>query len=260
MRKIFLIALSAVCFVAAAQAQKVVSISKDDNNHTIEYTATELRHAELKELISTLPATVTVTDEDSDIITIAAPTSVFPYLKFDFRGDSLAIASDNGAPKKVMATLNQKCHIEVTIPSQSLRVITNTSDMNLFFKSGKCADKLHMVNTLTMSIIATDITAKSNMEICNTGTMTMKVDNLNTKQLYTLNTGYLYMRGATTATKVLHTSSGIDNTLLKVDCQKLEIVSTGEGLTEFHGIADDVTVANMGKAKIKTSKLNNFAK
>ena len=257
MRKIFFIVLSVVCFVAAAQAQKVVSISKADN-HAIEYTVTELRHSELKELISTLPATVTITDEESDIITIAAPTSVFPYLKFDFRGDSLAIASDNDAPKKVMATLNQKCHIEVTIPSQSLRSITNTSDMNLFFKSGKCADKLQMVNTLTMSIIATNITAESNMEICNTGTMTMKVDNLNTEQLYTLNTGYLYMRGATTATAILQNSSGIENSLLNVDCQKLEIVSTGEGIIEFHGIADAVTVANMGKAKIKTSKLNNF--
>ena len=257
MRKIFLIALSVVGFVAAAQAQQVVSISKADN-HAIEYTVTELRHSELKELISTLPATVTVTDEESDIITIAAPTSVFPYLKFDFRGDSLAIASDNDAPKKVMATLNQKCHIEVTIPSQSLRCITNTSDMNLFFKSGKCADNLQMVNTLTMSIIATDITAESNMEICNTGTMTMKVDNLNTEQLYTLNTGYLYMRGATTATAIQQSSSGIENSLLNVDCQKLEIVSTGKGLIEFRGIADDVTVANMGKAKIKTSKLNNF--
>lgn len=257
MRKIFLIALSVVCFVAAAQAQKVVSISKADN-HAIEYTVTELRHSELKELISTLPATVTITDEESDIITIAAPTSVFPYLKFDFRDDTLAIASDNDAPKKVMATLNQKCHIEVTIPSESLRCITNTSDMNLYFKSGKCADKLQMVNTLTMSIIATDITAESNMEIYNTGTMTMKVDNLNTEQLYTLNTGYLYMRGATTATAILQNSSGIENSLLNVDCQKLEIVSTGEGIIEFHGIADDVTVANMGKAKIKTSKLNNF--
>lgn len=257
MRKIFLIALSVVGFVAAAQAQKVVSISKADN-HAIEYTVTELRHSELKELISTLPATVTITDEESDIITIAAPTSVFPYLKFDFRDDTLAIASDNDAPKKVMATLNQKCHIEVTIPSESLRCITNTSDMNLFFKSGKCADKLQMVNTLTMSIIATDITAESNMEIYNTGTMTMKVDNLNTEQLFTLNTGYLYMRGATTATAILQNSSGIENSLLNVDCQKLEIVSTGEGIIEFHGIADAVTVANMGKAKIKTSKLNNF--
>ena len=257
MRKIFFIALSAVCFVAAAQAQKVVSISKADN-HAIEYTITELRHSELKELISTLPATVTITDEESDIITIAAPTSVFPYLKFDFRDDTLAIASDNDAPKKVMATLNQKCHIEVTIPSESLRSITNTSDMNLFFKSGKCADKLHMVNTLTMSIIATDITAESNIEIYNTGTMTLKVDNLNTEQLLTLNTGYLYMRGATTATAILQNSSGIENSLLNVDCQKLEIMSTGKGLIEFRGIADAVTVANMGKAKIKTSKLNNF--
>lgn len=257
MRKIFLIALSVVGFVAAAQAQKVVSISKADN-HAIEYTVTELRHSELKELISTLPATVTITDEESDIITIAAPTSVFPYLKFDFRDDTLAIASDNDAPKKVMATLNQKCHIEVTIPSESLRSITNTSDMNLFFKSGKCADKLQIVNTLTMSIIATDITAESNMEIYNTGTMTLKVDNLNTEQLFTLNTGYLYMRGATTATAILQNSSGIENSLLNVDCQKLEILSTGEGIIEFHGIADAVTVANMGKAKIKTSKLNNF--
>ena len=115
-----------------------------------------------------------------------------------------------------------------------------------------------MVNTLTMSIIATDITAESNMEICNTGTMTMKVDNLNTEQLYTLNTGYLYLRGATTATAILQNSSGIENSLLNVDCQKLEIVSTGEGIIEFNGIADAVTVANMGKAKIKTSKLNKF--
>lgn len=255
MRKIFFIALSAVCFVAAAQAQKVVSISKADKHNAIEYTVTELHHSELKELISTLPATVT--DEESDIITIAAPTSVFPYLKFDFRGDSLAIASDNDAPKKVMATLNQKCHIEVTIPSQSLRCITNTSDMQLYFESGKCADKLLITNTLTMGIISTDITAESSMEIYNTGTMTMKVENLNTKQLFTLNTGYLYMRGATTATNVQHSSSGIDNSLLTVDCQKLEIVSTGKGIIEFHGIADAVTVANMGKAKIKTSKLNS---
>ena len=106
MRKIFFFALSVVGFVAAAQAQKVVSISKADN-HAIEYTVTELRHSELKELISTLPATVTITDEDSDIITIAAPTSVFPYLKFDFRDDTLAISSDNDAPKKAMATPNQ---------------------------------------------------------------------------------------------------------------------------------------------------------
>ena len=38
MRKIFFIALSAVCFVAAAQAQKVVSISKTDKHNAIEYT------------------------------------------------------------------------------------------------------------------------------------------------------------------------------------------------------------------------------
>ena len=257
MRKIFFIALSVVGFVTAAQAQKVVSISKADN-HAIEYTVTELHHSELKELISTLPATVTITAEESDIITIAAPTSVFPYLKFDFRGDSLAIASDNDAPNKVMATLNQQCHIEVTIPSQSLRSITNTSDMNLYFESGKCADKLIITNTLTMGIISTEITAESSMEIYNTGTMTMKVDNINTEQLFTLNTGYLYMRGATTANSILQNSSGIENSLLNVDCQKLEILSTGEGIIEFHGIADAVTVANMGKAKIKTSKLNNF--
>ena len=257
MKKIFFILMSVACVMTTAQAQKVVSISKADN-HTIEYTTTELHHSELKELISTLPATVTVTDEESDIITIAAPTSVFPYLKFDFRGDTFAIVPVNDAPNKVMSTLNQNCHIEVTIPSQSLRCITNTSDMNLFFKSGKCADKLQMVNTLTMSIIATDITAESNMEIYNTGTMTMKVDNLNTEQLFTMNTGYLYMRGATTAKSVLQNSSGIENSLLNVDCQKLEIVSTGKGIIEFHGIADAVTVANMGKAKIKTSKLNNF--
>ena len=257
MRKIFFIALSVVGFVAAAQAQKVVSISKADN-HATEYTVTELRHSELKELISTLPATVTVTDEESDIITIAAPTSVFPYLKFDFRGDSLAIACDNDAPNKVMATLNQQCHIEVTIPSQSLRSITNTSDMNLYFESGKCANKLLITNTLTMGIISAEITAESNIEIYNTGTMTLKVDNINTEQLFTLNTGYLYMRGATTANSILQNSSGIENSLLNVDCQKLEILSTGEGIIEFHGIADDVTVANMGKATIKTSKLNNF--
>ena len=257
MRKIFFIALSVVGFVAAAQAQKVVNISQVEN-HTIAYTTAEIHQSEIKEFISNLPATVTITDEDSDIIRIAAPTSVFPYLKFEFRDDTFAIFKDNDAPNKVMSTLNQKCHIEVTIPSQSLRCITNTSDMNLFFKSGKCADKLQMVNTLTMSIIATDITAESSMEIYNTGTMTMKVDNLNTEQLYTLNTGYLYMRGATTATAIQQSSSGIENSLLDVDCQKLEIVSTGKGIIEFHGIADDVTVANMGKAKIKTSKLNNF--
>ena len=258
MRKIFFIALSAVCFVAAAQAQKVVSISKADKHNAIEYTVTELHHSELKELTSTLPATVTITDEESDIIRVAAPTSVFPYLKFDFRDDTFAIFKDNDAPNKVMSTLNQNCHIEVTIPSKSLRSITNTSDMQLYFVSGKCADKLIITNTLTMGIITTDITAESSMEIYNTGTMTMKVDNLNTEQLFTMNTGYLYMRGATTAKSVLQNSSGIENSLLNVDCQKLEIVTTGEGIIEFHGVADDVTVANMGKAKIKTSKLNNF--
>lgn len=257
MRKIFFIALSVVGFVAAAQAQKVVNISQVEN-HTIAYTTAEIHQSEIKEFISTLPATVTITDEDSDIIRVAAPTSVFPYLKFDFRDDTFAIFKDNDAPNKVISTLNQNCHIEVTIPSESLRSITNTSDMQLYFESGKCADKLIITNTLTMGIITTDITAESSMEIYNTGTMTMKVDNLNTKQLFTMNTGFLYMRGATTAKSVLQNSSGIENSLLNVNCQKLEIVSTGEGIIEFHGIADDVTVANMGKATIKTSKLNNF--
>ncbi|MBO5882018.1 MAG: DUF2807 domain-containing protein [Alistipes sp.] len=257
MKKIFFMVLSAVCFMATAQAQKVVIISDEDKS-TIEYTETELRHSELKELISTLPTTVIVTAEDSDIISIAAPASVFPYLKFDFRDESLAIACDNDAPNKVMSTLNQNCHIKVTIPSESLRNITNTSDMNLFFENGKCANKLLITNTLTMGIISDEITAESNIEIYNTGTMTLKVDNINTEQLFTLNTGYLYMRGATTANSILQNSSGIENSLLNVNCQKLEILSTGEGIIEFHGIADDVTVANMGKATIKTSKLNNF--
>ena len=259
MKKIFFMVLSVACFMATAQAQKVVNISKAEN-HTIAYTTAEIGKSEIKEIISNLPATVTITDEDSDIIRIAAPTSVFPYLKFEFRDDTFAIFKDNDAPNKVMSTLNQNCHIEVTIPSQSLRSITNTSDMQLYFESGKCADKLLITNTLTMGIISTDITAESNIEIYNTGTMTMKVDNINTEQLFTLNTGYLYMRGATTANSILQNSAGIENSLLNVNCQKLEILSTGEGIIEYHGIADDVTVANMGKAKIKTSKLNNFAK
>ena len=257
MKKIFFILMSVAGVMTTAQAQKVVNISAA-TNHTIEYTTAELRQSEIKEFISTLPATVTITDEDSDIIRVAAPTNVFPYLKFDFRDDTFAIFKDNDAPNKVISTLNQNCHIEVTIPSKSLRSITNTSDMQLYFVSGKCADKLIITNTLTMGIITTDITAESSMEIYNTGTMTMKVDNLNTKQLFTMNTGYLYMRGATTAKSVLQNSSGIENSLLNVDCQKLEIITTGEGIIEFHGVADDVTVANMGKAKIKTSKLNSI--
>lgn len=259
MKKIFFILMSVVCVMTTAQAQEVVNISQA-KNHTIAYTTAEIHQSEIKEFISNLPATVTITDEDSDIIRVAAPTSVFPYLKFDFRDDTLAIFKDNDAPSKVMSMLGQLCHIEVTIPSQSLQSITNTSDMQLYFESGKCADKLLITNTLTMGIITTDITAESSIEIYNTGTMTMKVDNLNTKQLFTLNTGYLYLRGATTAKSVLQNSSGIENSLLNVNCQKLEILSTGEGIIEFHGVADDVTVANMGKATIKTSKLNNFEK
>ena len=73
-----------------------------------------------------------------------------------------------------------------------------------------------------------------------------------------MNTGFLYMRGATTAKSILQNSSGIENSLLNVNCQKLEILSTGKGIIEFHGVADDVTVANMGKATIKTSKLNSI--
>ena len=257
MKKIFFILMSVVCVMTTAQAQEVVNISQVEN-HTIAYTTAEIRQSEIKEFISNLPATVTITDEDSDIIRVAAPTSVFPYLKFDFRDDTFAIFKDNDAPSKVMSMLGQLCHIEVTIPSQSLQSITNTSDMQLYFESGKCADKLLITNTLTMGIITSDITAESSIEIYNTGTMTMKVDNLNTKQLFTLNTGYLYMRGATTAKSVLQNSSGIENSLLNVDCQKLEIITTGEGIIEFHGIADDVTVANMGKATIKTSKLNSI--
>lgn len=257
MKKIFIILMSVVCVMTTAQAQEVVNISQVEN-HTIAYTTAEIHQSEIKEFISNLPATVTITDEDSDIIRVAAPTSVFPYLKFDFRDDTFAIFKDNDAPNKVISTLNQNCHIEVTIPSESLRSITNTSDMQLYFESGKCADKLLITNTLTMGIITTDITAESSIEIYNTGTMTIKVDNINTKQLFTLNTGYLYMRGATTAKSVLQNSAGIENSLLNVNCQKLEILSTGEGIIEFHGVADDVTVANMGKATIKTSKLNNF--
>ena len=257
MKKIFIILMSVVCVMTTAQAQEVVNISQVEN-HTIAYTTAEIHQSEIKEFISNLPATVTITDEDSDIIRVAAPTSVFPYLKFDFRDDTFAIFKDNDAPNKVISTLNQNCHIEVTIPSESLRSITNTSDMQLYFESGKCADKLIITNTLTMGIITTDITAESSMEIYNMGTMTIKVDNLNTKQLFTMNTGYLYMRGTTTAKSVLQNSSGIENSLLNVNCQKLEILSTGEGIIEFHGVADDVTVANMGKATIKTSKLNNF--
>lgn len=71
------------------------------------------------------------------------------------------------------------------------------------------------------------------------------------------NVGYLFIEGTTTANYIEHNSVGRDNVDLEVACLKLDVTSTGSGVVEYRGTADEVNITSLGQAIIRTLELND---
>lgn len=248
MRKIiFLVSLfiAPLCAVTTLSAQNTKSIT--------------LHHGSIKEIHSTLPTCITVTNDGSDLIEISFPAAVEPYIKIeiDKRGNILDFdRADKRVSRDKLAQLNDKNPIRVRMSSAVLSSILNTSDMSVAFEDGSVGEWFNIVNTGSIFVNGEVLKAKNKIEYYNTGTFTSEIKSYNTDILGLTSTGFLYVNGSTTAKYIDQSSTGIENTNLKVSCVKLTITSTGSGVIKYEGTADQVEVMSTGSATIHTSKLN----
>lgn len=250
MRKIiFLISLAVVsiCSVTTLSAQGIQEKSLT------------LHHGSIKEIHSTLPTCITVANDGSDAIEIVFPANVEPHLEIeiDKRDDILSFdVIDESITHRELNAVLQKNPIRVRMSTAVLSDILNTSDMSITFEDGSVGEWFQVINTGTLFVNGEVLAAKKKIEYYNTGTFTSKIHSYNTAILCLTNTGFLYTNGYTTAKYVEQSSTGIENTDLKVACEKLSISTTGSGVIKYEGTVDDVEIVSTGRAKILTSKLN----
>lgn len=211
----------------------------------------------LKEVQSEIPAVVTLVAGDSGEIDVEYPAAVEGYVNIYVEGNILYLdRKDDTVTRAQLAPLADGNPVRVRVSSSHIDSVLNTSDMDLVVEDSKFANILTIVNTRTMSVLGEAIEALHEVEIYNTGTMTCRIKQYNTDYLELVNTGWLYVNGTTTACVVEQQSTGIENTTLKVACEKLDISSTGSGVIIYSGSADDVSVIATGDATIRTSELN----
>lgn len=211
----------------------------------------------LKEVQSEIPAVVTLVAGDSGEIDVEYPAAVEGYVNIYVEGNILYLdRKDDTVTREQLAPLADGNPVRVRVSSSHIDSVLNTSEMDLVVEDSKFANTLTIVNTRTMSVLGEAIEASHEVEIYNTGTMTCRIKQYNTDYLELVNTGWLYVNGTTTACVVEQQSTGIENTTLKVACEKLDISSTGSGVIIYSGSADDVSVIATGDATIRTSELN----
>lgn len=222
-----------------------------------EYSHTELLCTELQEVQSSLPVTLTITNDQSNIISIDYPTAVESKVNFRLWNDVLIIEpKDETITDRDLMPLGQQIHILVEVPSSHINSITNTSDMGLILDNDTFAERFEIINARSLWVTGDRIKAQAEIDITNMGTLTLEVATYDTTTLKWTNSGAMFVDGETTATLIEHTSMGIEHTSLEVNCHNLEIVSAGSGIIEYQGIADEVNVTSMGEATIRTSGLN----
>lgn len=224
-----------------------------------DYKSMTLTFAELKEVHATIPTQITIAASDSDAIEVSYPADAEGYIDIfvDKKDSALIIKREKSTIKSRRdLAVSEKRPIRVSIPSSSIRRILNTSDMVLHIENSQFDNWVMIANTGTMGITGEAIEAKTKIEYYNTGTMTNQLKRHDTSMLMLSNTGFLLTQGETTATHIEQNSTGIENTDLKVSCQKLQVHSTGNGKIRYYGRADSVNVASTGNATIHTSELN----
>ena len=228
------------------------------NANAQEYVDDTIYQHGINEIKSVLPATVTITNATDGKIEVSIPESVKEFVSVHCKNKVLYIERrDNSVTPKQLAPLNEMCRIYVTVASSDITSIWNTSDMSITFADEHCARFLRIFNTSGMFVHGDKVTAEEHIELYNTGTMTSDVKMWNTDFFVMCNTGFMYTHGATSARHIQQNSTNIENTQLRVECLKLEINSTGTGVIEYIGTADEVNVNSTGDASISTSELNN---
>lgn len=249
MRKMIVLVMMAttLCAINSLSAQGV-----DEKSIT-------LHNGAIKEIHAILPTLITVTNSGDDRIDISFPADVEPYLDIEIIKQDNILSFDVKDKSKTRRELNailEKNPIRVHMSSSVLTSIMNTSDMSITFADGSVGEWFNIVNTGTIFVNGEVLKAKNKIECYNTGTFTSKIKSYDTDILGLTSTGFLYVNGTTSAKYIEQSSTGIENTNLKVACVKLTITSTGSGVINYEGTADDVEVMSTGSATIHTSKLN----
>uniref|UniRef100_UPI004055CE59 GIN domain-containing protein n=1 Tax=Alistipes sp. TaxID=1872444 RepID=UPI004055CE59 len=266
MRRVILVVALFVGVIASTTAQDKVAyvvevtdgtvIASDDN---LAYYTQTIEAPGLEEIVSHLPVVVTLVDGSEGHIEINYPKAEAEYLRckvYD-NGKSLIIGRNGDVEQPKRSHISEHTPVRVTLSVTTLRSIANMGDMSLNIEHDSFDKWLNIVNSSTLFINASSISADDKIELVNHGTMTCHVDNWRTENLMLTNAGYLFVEGTTTAKYIEQNSIGIDSTNLEVDCSKLEVTSTGSGVIEYRGTADEVNITSLGQATIRTSELNN---
>ena len=265
MRRVIFVAVMVIGVIASATAQNrdayVVRV-KDGvittSENGLEYDTQIIEAPDLEEIVSHLPVVVTLVDGREGHIEISYPKVEAEYLRCEVydNGKSLIIGRNGDVEQPKRSHISEHTPVRVTLSVTKLRSIANMGDMSLNIERDSFDKWLNIVNSSTLFINASSISADDKIELVNHGTMTCHVDNWRTENLMLTNAGYLFVEGATTAKYIEQNSIGIDSTNLEVDCSKLEVISTGSGVIEYRGTADEVNITSMGQATIRTSELN----
>lgn len=265
MRRVILVAVMAVGIIASVTAQNRVAYRveiKDGvittSENSLEYDTQIIEAPGLEEIVSHLPVVVTLVDGSDGHIEISYPKAEAEYLrcKVDDNGKSLTVGRNGDVEQPKRSLISEHSPVRVTLSATTLRTIANAGDMSLNIERDSFDKWLNIVNSSTLFINADSISADDKIELVNHGTMSCHVDNWRTENLMLTNAGYLFIEGTTTAKYIEQNSIGIDSTNLNVDCSKIEVISTGSGVIEYHGTADEVNITSMGQATIRTSELN----
>lgn len=266
MRRVILVVALFVGVIASTTAQDKVAyvvegtdgtvITSDDN---LAYYTQTIEAPGLEEIVSHLPVVVTLVDGSEGHIEVNYPKAEADYLKcrVDDSGRTLIVGRNWNIEQPKRSLISEHSPVRVTLSVTTLRTITNAGDMSLNIKHDGFAEWLNIINSSTLFINADSISADAKIELVNNGTMTCHVNNWRTENLMLKNVGYLFIEGTTTANYIEHNSVGRDNVDLEVACLKLDVTSTGSGVVEYRGTADEVNITSLGQATIRTSELNN---
>lgn len=259
MKKIFLAAiiLMASLYNAEAQTQTRVEI-RSVGAGDIEYITKELTCAELHEIITSLPVVLKLVDGPEGNIEVSFPMQEHRHINYNIAEGNIFIIGRNGhqkPPKK--SILSEETPIYITISASKIGKIHNSSDLVVYVERDSFADELMISNAgYGFFLISDSITAPKQIHVISTGTLTCEVGAWNTEILKISNIGgYLYIKGETPAKSIEHISSGIENTTLAVNCEKLFINTQGDGLITYRGWVDDLVINSNSKTSVRTSEL-----
>lgn len=247
MKKILILSLLMLVAVAEVSAQRNNRKNRDISVEDVEYKSVVLNHPEVREIAMFCPVDLTIVDGEEGYVEISYPVVEEEYIRYSiYENEKFGVGRNGDMKTPKNSILSDEIPIRVTVSLPQLRRIfcNDCAMVDIIIEHDSFAQTLQIDNGMAMWIKASSITAAESIEIRNAGTLTLEVDNWNTKSFSVSNIGgSVYLRGSTNAESVRYSTVKQDNVELNVACKNLFIFSRSKGILHFNGTADEVNVS-----------------